>query len=186
MSTVLGLDLSLRRSGLALWRDGHKSTAHVGYDSVNAKNDRARVQRSMRVAQAIFGPEHVGPMRGHIDLAVIERYLVRGRNPGADIDIAQLHGFVVSVLISWRIPFAYVHNGTLKAFATGKGTATKQQMCAHALAHGWAPANHDEADAAHLASFGALHLGDPVPFEVTDWRLAGLEKVAWPKARVRA
>lgn len=187
MSTVLGLDLSLRRTGLALWRDGDMSTDHVLGAGIDAKDRGQRILRVSKQAEVIRREIGRVEFDAGLDLIVIEDYLIHGvHGYGSVADLIQLHGFVLNAVAAWRIPFAYVNVGTLKAFATGKGRADKAAMLDFAKGCGWTPANHDEADACWLAAMGASALGDEVPFGLTEWRASGLEKVAWPDSAITA
>ena len=181
MSTVIGLDLSLTRTGIAIWRDGQMRTASVK-SSPDGKSWDARNNRSVSLTLSIMRwiRANAGTV---IDLAVIEGPILHGPQTGSFFDRAQLWGFVYSQLrsTSWRVPAAVVNNQTLKAWATGKAnTADKEAMLAAAQQHWPRIPNHDEADSAWLAAMGAAHLGmEPVPMH--EWRVNGLDKVEWPK-----
>lgn len=62
-----------------------------------------------------------------------------------------------SHLLSWceanAIPCSGVPVATIKRHATGKGNANKQAMIDAAIAKGWNPADHNEADALHLLDY---------------------------------
>ena len=55
-----------------------------------------------------------------------------------------------------NIPFAKVHSGTVKKFATGSGKASKEEMVEAARARwsGFEPETDDEADARFIALWG--------------------------------
>ena len=69
----------------------------------------------------------------------------------AGTDAAHVYGGLMASLTSWGelrgIPYAGVPVGTIKYHATGKGNAPKQAMIAAARAHGFSPADDNEADA---------------------------------------
>ena len=69
----------------------------------------------------------------------------------AGTDAAHVYGGLMASLTSWGelrgIPYAGVPVGTIKHHATGKGNAPKQAMIAAARAHGFSPADDNEADA---------------------------------------
>ena len=64
---------------------------------------------------------------------------------------AQVYGGFLAHLGSWAefrdVPYQGVPVGTIKRNATGKGNADKGAMVAAARARGFAPADHNEADA---------------------------------------
>lgn len=184
MSSVIGLDLSLVRSGVALWRDGQMTTHSIGHGTVAAKTYRERNRRIISQLTAIL--DAIRPMRieSPIDLAVIEGPILHGKMLPSYFDRAGLWHGVYSQLAAWKIPVAVVDPMTLKMFATGKGNSDKAIML-HAARQWWPDiANADEADSAHLASFGAFWTGDQMPFPGAVWRSAGLERVAWPVVTV--
>lgn len=181
MSTVIGLDLSLTRTGIAIWRDGQMRTASV-QSSPDGKSWDARNNRTVSLTLSIM--RWLRENTDGIDLAVIEGPILHGPQNGSFFDRAQLWGFVFSQLRSktWRVPVAVVNNQTLKAWATGKAdTADKDAMLAAARETWPRTANHDEADSAWLACMGAVKLGDYPPVALTEWRLNGLTKPEWPK-----
>ncbi len=180
MTTVVGLDLSLTRTGIAVYRDGQMRTANTQSEPVGGKSWEARNRRIVGLTLSIM--QWLRANAGTIDLAVIEGPILHGPQTGSFFDRAQLWGFVYSQLRStaWRVPVAVVNVQTLKSWATGKAdTADKKAMVAAAQQHWGRIANDDEADAAWLAAMGAAQLGlEPVP--MAEWRVNGLTKVEWP------
>lgn len=185
---VCGLDLSLTNAGIAVLTDGRPtlvtSVGHGGHNGASHAHRSRRIVSQSRavmtaVGQALSPNDRYWDNR-KIDLAVIEDQLEHGPMLPSALDRSALWWGVYSALLAKRIPIAIVNPGTLKKFATGKGTAKKPDMLASARE--WCRcANHDEADAVWLAGMGAVKLGAYPPFEVTPWRLAGLEAVAWPE-----
>lgn len=183
MSAVIGIDLSLVRTGMASWCDGQMTTHSVGHGTVAAKTYRDRNRRIISqltaVVNAIHPPRLTTPPTG-IDLAVIEGPILHGKMLPSYFDRAQLWGGVYSQLAAWKIPVAVVDPMTLKMFATGKGNADKAMML-HEARKSWPRiANADEADSAWLAAMGLAQLGDYPPFALAPWRVAGLTRVEWP------
>lgn len=116
-----------------------------------------------------------------IDLAVIEGPAY-GANLPSNHDRAGLWWGLYSALRARKIPTAVVAPGTRAKWATGHGRATKTDVLA-AVRTWWphqAIRNHDIADAAVLATLGAYHLGEPMPFPVKDRHTLALEAIAWP------
>lgn len=72
----------------------------------------------------------------------------------AGVDAAQVYGGFMAHLTAWcehhRIPYQGVPVGTIKKHATGKGNADKEAMVAAVRARGFAPSDHNEADALAL------------------------------------
>lgn len=186
MSTVLGLDLSLVRAGIAIVTDGVPTrVCSVGHAGVNGANYRSRSNRITSQARAVIQATQFGPLPIHVDLALIEDQLAHGPMLPSALDRSALWWGVYSALNARNVPIAVVNPATLKVWTTGKGRADKADMLASVREWGWRAANHDEADALALASVGAYHLGDPVPFQRKDRHDAVLERVDFPQA-VRA
>ena len=182
--TVIGLDISLTRTGIALWRDGHMTTTSTVSQPIGAQSWDERNTRIVgQTGSIIRWLSHNAWTDGqpYADLAVIEAPILHGPQTGSFFDRSGLWHGVYSKLRSsgWRIPVAVVNVATLKAWATGKGNADKAMML-HAARREWPGIpNHDEADSAWLAAMGAAKLGhDPV--EMTAWRVSGLAKGDWP------
>lgn len=199
MSTVVGLDLSLVRTGIAILSDGRptmaRSVGHAGVSGANYRDRSRRITSQCRaVTDALSGTQEkirmdsgdVWRVSRPIDLAVIEDQLAHGPMLPSALDRSALWWGVYSALASRGIPVVVVNPMTLKVWTTGKGRADKTDMLAAVREWGWAPANHDEADAMSLATVGAYHLGDPVPFARKDRHDATLTKVDWPTIRASA
>jgi Holliday junction resolvasome RuvABC endonuclease subunit len=75
-----------------------------------------------------------------------------------------LFGVVTSLCEEWSIPYEGVPVGTIKRYWTGKGNAPKDQMVAQCEARGYAPQDHNEADAIALAYYA--HARDRTKDEV--------------------
>lgn len=119
-----------------------------------------------------------------IDLAVIEDQLEHGPMLPSALDRSALWWGVFTALDAKRIPVAVVNPQTLKVWVTGKGgPATTKKVMHRAVVDWYGPRvlNHDQADSAALATVGAFHLGDPMPFDVKERHVTALEKVKWPE-----
>ena len=178
--TVIGLDVSLTRTGIAVWRDGRMTTTSTVSQPIGAQSWDQRNTRIVGQARAITGWLQDNTPKP--DLAVIEAPILHGPQTGSFFDRAQLWGGVYSKLRSsgWRVPVAVVNVATPKAWATGKGNADKAMML-HAARREWPGIpNHDEADSAWLASLGACAIGDQ-PFDLKPRHHAILTKIQWPE-----
>lgn len=179
--TVIGLDVSLTRTGIAVWRDGRMTTTSTVSQPIGAQSWDERNTRIVGQAGSIIrwlSDNTDGQMPS---LAVIEAPILHGPQTGSFFDRSGLWHGVYSKLRSsgWRIPVAVVNVATLKAWATGKGNADKAMML-HAARREWPGVlNDDEADASWLAAMGAAKLGHE-PVEMTAWRVSGLTKGDWP------
>jgi Holliday junction resolvasome RuvABC endonuclease subunit len=191
MATIVGLDLSLVRTGIAVLTDGRptlvRSVGHAGVSGANYRDRSRRItSQCSAVCDALKGQQSPFLTARSIDLAVIEDQLAHGPMLPSALDRSAMWWGVYSALASRGIPVVVVNPMTLKVWTTGKGRADKADMLAAVREWGWAPANHDEADALSLASIGAFHCGDPVPFKTKDRHAATLEKVAMPTIGVGA
>ena len=69
----------------------------------------------------------------------------------AGTDAAHVYGGLMATLTAWAelrgVPYEGIPVGTIKRHATGKGNANKDAMIAAARAHGFSPADDNEADA---------------------------------------
>ncbi len=81
----------------------------------------------------------------------------------AGVDAAHSYGGFLATLTAWcehhNIPYQGVPVGTIKKHATGKGNANKEQMIAAVQAHGYTPADDNEADALALLHWALDHGG---------------------------
>jgi Holliday junction resolvasome RuvABC endonuclease subunit len=70
---------------------------------------------------------------------------------GRQIDLAELRGVLQVACVSFAMNPIGIEPARLKKFGAGQGGASKDKMIQRAKTSGWAVANDDEADAAHLA-----------------------------------
>lgn len=141
----LGIDLSLTRTGLAV-HDGERITYAC---HIKTTPDRADEERYVLIGNQVirlieeYDVEQVG----------LEAPAFSGREKRP----AELTGHVRVEL--WRIdmPYCRVAPNTLKKYATGYGRASKEDMVEYARDLYPEVANHDEADAIHLAKYVSEH-----------------------------
>lgn len=178
---VAGLDLSLVRAGIAVLENGRPSRiTSIGYGGRSgasyAHRSRRITSQCSAVIRALDGPP--------LDLAVIEDQLAHGPMLPSALDRSALWWGVYSALLQKHVPVAVVNPMTLKVWVTGMGTASKLDMLN--ATRNWfteSISNHDEADAVGLATVGAYHCGDPLPFAVKERHQAIAEnKITWPEA----
>jgi Holliday junction resolvasome RuvABC endonuclease subunit len=151
MTSVVGLDLSLTATGIA-YPDGTAATLHTG-------TWRGMPRLGLiwdRVAQVLNSTDP-SP-----DLVVIEGYSYASQGR-AVVSMGELGGLVRYML--WRNGWRYIEvaPGTLKKYATGKGSASKNAMLIAARDRlGYTGEDNDQADALWLRAAGHEVLGDPV------------------------
>lgn len=163
--TPLGLDLSIRSTGWAIWggaagRIRTDLTAHAGWSDIRRRRHIAH---------------EVACLTSRPLLAVIEASFA-GPNRKTGEALAMLHAVVLDRLGD-TCPAAYVTTGTLKKHLAGRGDADKQQMIAAAQTVGYPGRQNDEADAWGLALIGHHLLGGTD--HLTPMRAACLAAVRW-------
>lgn len=181
---IIGLDLSLTATGVAIITDGTagvpRATKTHTITSAGAKDatltDRLRrldlIER--RILECI---DHEPP-----DLIVIEQPAF-SRTTGHHHDRSGLWWRIVSVCEFSLGPVVEVTPSGLKKYVTGKGNAGKDEVLL-AVARRFPDigvANNNEADALVLAAMGADHLGQPLVTMPAAHR-AALTAVRWPEA----
>jgi len=142
---VVGLDLSLARTGMAL-TDGRLVSIRP---KAGADDRGRRLHQIVSDITAWLTASRIPP-----SLAVIERYSPGGIQGLTASHIGELGGVVRLRLFELAIPWIEVPPAALKKYATGSGGASKEMMTAAAEVAGADPNNHDEADAFWLRRYG--------------------------------
>lgn len=166
---VVGLDLSLTSTGIAY---ADKATNFSAYTIKPKTTGHERlnqiVMEVMREAE-------------ESDLVVVEGPSF-GSTGSAFHQLAGLWWVVTQTFWDFNIRYAQIAPGTLKKYATGKGSAGKDEMLlATARRFPSFSGDNNAADALWLAAAGAEHLGYPLVQLPTEQR-AVLAKVTWPEA----
>ncbi|BCP29587.1 crossover junction endodeoxyribonuclease RuvC [Mycobacterium intracellulare] len=178
---VAGIDPSLTNTGIAILSDGQPlSLRSVGHGTPNGKTYGHRSDRIVSLCRAVVDAvvlaEDAKPA-----LAVMEGPAYGANLPSAH-DRAGLFWGLYSTLRARKIPIAVIPPATRAKWATGKGNADKTTVLA--TVRSWWPtthiANHDQADALVLATIGAFHHNDPMPFPIKERHTANLAAVQWP------
>ena len=163
---VLGLDLSLRHSGIA-YPDGSVITVET--------RDLRGPQRWAMIFDAI-----TPGLFGTLDLAVIEGYAYAAVGQ-ALFDLCELGGLVRWELYRAGVPWLVVPPTTLKKYATGKGTANKSSMVVAARERlGYGGVDDNEADAMWLRAIGLDVLDEP-SCPLPKLHRSVLSGLTWPK-----
>jgi Holliday junction resolvasome RuvABC endonuclease subunit len=177
---VAGLDLSLTSAGVGILHNGQPiHCSHHGFPGHNGASYQAR---SRRVRKQAHDVTQAAQTHGRPDLIVIEGHPSGVKISAHEFDRSGLWHGVFGVFDHAGIPIAVIHPMTLKTWTTGTARADKDAMIA--TVEGWygiTVACDDEADGLALATAGAFHLGDPMPFEIRPRHTSGLEAVSWPE-----
>ena len=150
--TLLALDLGTTTGWALLGRDG----------SINSGSEPFKPQRfeggGMRYLRFKRWLTEIKQSTDDIDAVYFEE--VR-RHLG--VDAAHAYGGFMAHLTAWcehhQIPYQGVPVGTIKKHATGKGSASKDEMILAAKARGHAPADDNEADALALLNWAIEQVG---------------------------
>jgi Holliday junction resolvasome RuvABC endonuclease subunit len=193
MSYIVGLDLSLTSTGIAVLSNlppavkmcGDVAPAvlrSVGEDGKRADSYRTRSRRVRRQCTAIMRILD-GYLDGYVTLAVIEGPVYAGKVLPSYFDRAGLFHGIYGALDARGIPIAVVSPTTGHQFVTGKGHADKSDIVVEASK--WWPEvfvhNDDEADALGYAAMGAMHAGLKLPFRPRARHYNAVATVDWPK-----
>lgn len=157
---VLGFDLSLTRTGVALMDEGI-ITRWDEYKTSPDKEQESYRDTLCRVGSIVDGIEidWLG-WEGYYDLAVIEGPSFGSRN-GKPHERAHLWWETFKSLANHGIPVATVAPATRAKFITGNGRADKKAVL-EAVRNKVCPEcpNHDVADAMVLAYMGSARVGE--------------------------
>lgn len=176
MTTVVGVDPSLTRAGIATI----SSAAPIRLSSVGAAGlatDNYDDRRERIELQAY----EIGKRVGNPDLIVMEGPYYHGQIMPSYFDRAGLFWGLMSTL-SRRAPIAVISPTTRAKYATGKGTS-KKELVLPAVREMFPTvnvANHDQGDGLICAALGWQKLGLDLPFTILDRHLLALDAVAWP------
>lgn len=170
MIPVVGLDPSLRATGLAL-PDGELLT--ITTPSCSTLDDRIERIRH------IFGKVGV---RARIGALVVIEGPAFGMNNKATHELAGLWWSLVVRLAEQGNQIAVLSPGQLKKFATGRGNAKKPdlRMALYQRA-GLDVRSDDEVDAFWLRQAGLVRQGHPDALALPKTHTAVLDGIAWPE-----
>lgn len=180
MTVVLGLDLSLTRTGIARITAGDVPTWWTGSIKSAGEKGATLRDRHARMSRLAFS------IRGEVidsrpSLVVIEGPAL-ARVGGSNHDRSGLWWLVVEPLMTAQVPVAVCPPKSRAKYVTGNGNAGKDEVLLAAASrypHAGI-SNNDEADALVLAAMGARHLGEPVESSLPKTHLAALPGVEWP------
>lgn len=171
MTRIIGLDLSLTSTGVAL-PDG--TTVTLRPQHVDPRGRRLNdLGGQLTPLLAQWTPQ----------VAVLEGHAPGGRGWRSRTYRAEWYGLALTMLQRFRVAVVEVAPAKLKLYATGHGRSEKPAMVAAAELAGASVRNDDEADAYLLRAFGRLVI-DGVDLFHDDAqvarRLALADDVDWP------
>lgn len=167
---VIGLDLSLTATGIALTSGTHTI--------------RATTQGLARLREITRSVTDWAICGGPAALAVVEGPAYSRALGAGHHEAAGLWWMVRSALDDLGVPVAVAPPTTLKKYATGKGNATKPDMRMALYQRTETDLRDDnQVDAWWLRALGLDHLGHAV-VELPAVHRQALDKVAWPIAAV--
>lgn len=143
--THLALDLALTTTGVA-WGPGPLDHASFTCPAKLRGGERLRWIRR-RIAEHIDGKEP------RITTLVTEAPFMSRTHPTGAIPLIKLHGAVEHAAAVKGLAHYEVPSATLKAFATNRGNASKDQMVEFARIAGWQGEDHNACDAWWLWRF---------------------------------
>jgi crossover junction endodeoxyribonuclease RuvC len=171
----LGLDISLSATGVAF-----PSSHCLTVKPVGGPDDHGRRLWSIQQAFSRLS------LQGNVNVAVIEAYAVP-KGPAsrgvAPFRVAEVGGLIRARLFACGIPWVEIPAPSLKKWATGKGTAQKDEMIRAALNAGAVVSNDNEADAWWLRHVGETFYNAPIETwaGLEDHQQELLSRVNWPK-----
>ncbi len=179
---VVGLDLSLTSTGVAVINDGDIALRRIRSKGTKTATLAERRDRLARIADEV-------PMLD-IDLVVIEGPSYGQHRQGGQHDRAGLWWLLVDMYLTaindpetgepTRV--AEVPPAVRSKYATGKGNAPKDHVLASVVRRypDVTVDGNDTADALVLAAMGARALGQPIETSLPAAHLAAMDAVAWP------
>lgn len=173
--TVMGIDLSLTCTGIAIMTGGTLQTHTV---RSRGKSDASLSERATRLRFMALDLElHVIKIKPRV--VVIEGPSYNSRH-GHPHDRSGLWWMVVSALQHRAIPVTEVPPMCRAKYGTGDGRANKDQVLYAARTRwGYEGCDHNEADAVILAAMGARVLGCTKDDDLPVTHLSAMEKIRW-------
>lgn len=178
MHTVVGIDLSLTSTGIAIITGGIATTQRV---TSKGKADATLEQRLKRLNDLAATIADITEARKPT-LVLIEAPSFQSKG-GQAHDRSGLWWLVVTTLCHFPwIVVVQVPPSCRMRYGAGKGNAAKDDVLS-AVVRRYPDVDvngNDEADALILAAMGARHLGSPIEESLPKANLAGMAGVHWP------
>lgn len=176
---VVGLDLSLTSTGVAVVEDGR--VVVLGRVTSTGRKDATLAERAARLDKiaARLAAEVAGA-----DLVVVEGPSFGQQRQGGQHDRSGLWWLVVRDRFERGRGVVEVPPACRAKYATGRGNAPKDAVLA-AVVRRYGDlvevTGNDTADALLLAAMGARHLGRPLEPQLPLTHLAAMDAVHWPQ-----
>jgi hypothetical protein len=173
VTAVLGVDQSLRGTGLAMRSFGETTTALVRADIGEGVLGIREAVRFIVGRVVKFAPA--------CDVYVLEAPIIPRHGSGLALERAWLFGMLFDQLML-RGRVATVHPSTRALYATGNGRASKEEVVAAiAAVHPHLDVRDDNvADALALMGMGCRWLGSPVDGEISSKQAKAMRSAHWP------
>lgn len=178
---VVGIDPSLTSTGVACIELADDGALNVAVNRVQSAGHRAATldERMVRLNNLVH---RIGwDTNRRPDLVVIEGPAFSRNNAGT-WDRAGLWWLVVRHMFEAELEVVVVPPNVRAKYATGKGTAGKDEVLAAVVRRypGVEVRGNDEADALVLAAMGARHLGHSIEESLPASHQSVMDKVEWP------
>jgi Holliday junction resolvasome RuvABC endonuclease subunit len=174
--SILGLDLSLAKTGLAALSEAHGVWEMATRRIVTKPHGKGNT-RGLRDRMGDIREQCSAAIREDVELAVLEGPSFASVG-GSSKDLMGLWWLVYDRLCEQDLPVLVVPPSSLKKWATGKGNAGKGQVAVgisrtfpmDRFLVDFAQCDDNEVDAAALCGIGAQHLGWDVPISRPGYR----------------
>jgi Holliday junction resolvasome RuvABC endonuclease subunit len=174
MTTIIGVDGALAKTGLAVWRDG----------LINVRTIHTAAGGPPEPRWATIG-EQIWPIIAedpHSTLILLEAVFAGAKMLGTALDLAMLHGTLRLGMHYRKVPFAIIDAQAIKQYAVGVGKASPREMIAATsrLRLKFHVGDDHQADGLFEVAMALDHYGAPMCDTFPAGRKA-LERVVWPK-----
>lgn len=170
---VVGIDSSLRATGIACSRDGILGTARFRTKATSTLQELRDQLRYITSSALIYAPKPL--------LTVIETPIIARHGSGDVLERAWLYGLLVDQFMV-RGPVVTVHPSTRALYATGNGRASKPEVVA--AMRGRLPTlaipDDNVADAVALLCMGLRWYGSPIDGEISKKQARAMKTPSWP------
>ena len=148
--TVVAFDLGLQTTGVCWGPDDHD---HFVLPAKLRRSPMTDESRQARLAwwRSTFAMILLPHPRASV---FVEAPFISHKHPSGSVELLKLHGVLAAVCADNDLDLTPVDNRVLKKFATGSGSADKDDMVAAAQALGYDVEDHNTADAIHLWRLG--------------------------------
>lgn len=178
MTVVVGLDLSLTSTGIAITEsDGSPRCLRT----VGSKPPKVATLSSRWLRLGDLARNIVLEVPPDTDLVLIEQPAYSKSAESGSHDRSGLWWIVVTELLNLGHAVVEVPSTCRQTYATGKGNASKDAVLAETVRRypTWPVSGNDTADALVICAMGRDHLGEAL-VELPQLYRRGLDKIVWP------